>query len=87
MGCELQGLIVKPSGVTTMVAATAVLQGPAVLRGPRSTKNKMIVSEKCELNNNIIIETTIFFQCIESTFVSDISFMNFDLGLPAPLSV
>ena len=64
MGCELQGLIVGSSGVIAMVAATAVLQGPAVLRGPRSTKNKIILREKCELNNNIIIETTVFFNAL-----------------------
>ena len=37
--------------------------GPGRVGGPGSTKNTNIVSEKCELNNNINIETTGFFFC------------------------
>ena len=59
------GMVDPGSGVTTVVAATAVLWGPAMLGGPGSTKNKNFVSEKCELNNNILLKPQSFFQRIE----------------------
>ena len=45
------GAVAPCSGVTTVVASTAVLWGPSVLGGPGSIKNKNIVDEKCEFNN------------------------------------
>ena len=42
------------SGVTTVVAATAVLKDPAVLGGPdRPRINMFVVSEKCQFNNKL----------------------------------
>jgi len=39
----------RPSGVTTMVADTAMLRGPAVLGGPALPTIKNIVGKKCKL--------------------------------------
>jgi len=41
--------LVVTSGVTTMVADTAMLRGPAVLGGPSRPTIKNIVGKKCEL--------------------------------------
>ena len=38
--------------------------GPGHVGGPGPTKNKNFVSEKCELNNNILLKPQFFFNAL-----------------------